>query len=85
MRHIYTKGNYSALKRKESGAPTVSQGVKNLTVRMQVQSLVSLSGLRIQLAVSCGVGHRSDSDLPLLWLWCKPAALVPIGPLSEVP
>ena len=33
-----------------------------------------LSGLRIRLAKSCGVGHRPRLDLVLLWLWYRPAA-----------
>ena len=36
--------------------------------------------------MSCGVGHRHGSDLALLWLWCKPAAVAPIRPLAwEIP
>ena len=35
--------------------------------------------------VSCGVGHRSSSDLALLWLWCRPAATAPIQPLAWEP
>ena len=30
--------------------------------------------------MSCGVGHRQDSDLT--WLWCRPAAVAAIGPLA---
>ena len=26
------------------------------------------------VALSCGVGHRCDSDAVLLWLWCRLAA-----------
>ena len=37
------------------------------------------------IAVSCGGGHRRGSDLALLWLWCKPAATAPIGPLAWKP
>ena len=38
------------------------------------------------VAVSCGVGHRRDSDLVLLWFWCRPAATAPIRPLGwELP
>ena len=33
----------------------------------------------------CGVGHRSGLDLALLWLWCRPAAVAPIGPLAWEP
>ena len=31
--------------------------------------------------MSCGVGPRCGSDPSLLWLWCRPAAAAPIGPL----
>ena len=34
------------------------------------------------IAISCGVGHKCSSDPALLWLWCKPAAAAPIGPLA---
>ena len=47
----------------------------------------SLSGLRIGVAVSCGAGHRRNSDLVWLWLWlwCRPAAIAPIQPLAWEP
>ena len=32
--------------------------------------------------MSCDVGHRHGSDLVLLWLWCRPAAIAPIQPLA---
>ena len=32
--------------------------------------------------MSYGVGHRCGSDLVLLWLWCRPAAVAPIQPLA---
>ena len=36
--------------------------------------------------MSCGVGRRHSSDLELLWLWRRPAAVAPIGPLAwELP
>ena len=35
--------------------------------------------------MSCGVGQRRDSDLALLWLWCRPAASAPIQPLAWEP
>ena len=38
------------------------------------------------IAMSCVVGLRSGSDPPLLGLWCRPAATVPIHPLAwELP
>ena len=38
------------------------------SMKMQVRSLASLSGLRIGVAVSCGVGCRHGWDLAWLWL-----------------
>ena len=35
--------------------------------------------------MSCGVGHRRASDLALLRLWCKLAALARIRPLAWEP
>ena len=36
--------------------------------------------------MSSGVGHRCSLNLELLWLWCRPAAIVPIQPLAwELP
>ena len=45
------------------------------TMRLGVQSLASLIGLRI----------RHSSNLLLLWLWCRPAAVAPIRPLPWEP
>ena len=54
-------------------------------MRMQVQSLASLSGLRIQHCCGCGVGRRRSSDVALLWLWGRLVATAPIGPLDWEP
>ena len=35
--------------------------------------------------MSCGVGHRRGSDLVLLWLWHRPAAIALIRPLAWEP
>ena len=35
--------------------------------------------------MSCGVGLRCGSDLPLLWLWHRPAAAALIRPLAWEP
>ena len=35
--------------------------------------------------MSCGVGCRRSSDPTLLWLWCRPAAIAPTGPLGWEP
>ena len=32
--------------------------------------------------MSYGVGFRHDSHLMLLWLWHRPAAVTPTGPLA---
>ena len=35
-------------------------------------------GHELTIAVSCGVGHRHGSDLALLWLWHRLAAVSPM-------
>ena len=35
--------------------------------------------------MSCGVGRRRGLDLALLWLWCRPAAVALIWPLTWEP
>ena len=35
--------------------------------------------------MSCGVGYRHGSDLALLWLWCRQAAIALIRPLAWEP
>ena len=53
------------------------------TMRFQVPSLASLRELEIR---HChGVGRRHSSDLTLLWLWCRLAAVTPIRPLAWEP
>ena len=37
---------------------------------------------RSRAAVSCGIGRRCSSDLVLLWLWHRPAAVALIWPLA---
>ena len=46
------------------------------------RSLASLNGLKIRLCLSCDVSHRCGSNLVLLWLWCRLAAIAPIRPLA---
>ena len=38
-----------------------------------------------RIAMSCVVGCRYGSDSKLLWLWCRPAAVAPVRPLSWEP
>ena len=65
--------------------------IQLVSMRMQVQSLVLFSGFRIKCchscAVSCGfaMSCRHSSDPALVWLWGKPAAAAPIGPLDREP
>ena len=60
--------------------------VRLVSIRMWVQSLALLSGLRIRVAVSCDIGHRCSLDPVLLWLRYRPAAIGPIRPLGwELP
>ena len=35
--------------------------------------------------MSCDVGRRGSSDPALLWLWYRPLATAPIGPLACEP
>ena len=35
--------------------------------------------------MSCGVSHICGLDPALLWLWHRPAAIAPIGPLAREP
>ena len=51
------------------------------SMRLLIQSLAPLSGLRSRVVMSCGVGYRRGSDPALLWLWCRPAAVAPFKPL----
>ena len=37
------------------------------------------------IATSCGVVCRCGSDLALLWLWHRPAAVAPVRPLAGEP
>ena len=35
--------------------------------------------------MSCGIGRRHSLDLAMLWLWHRPVAVGPIGPLAWEP
>ena len=54
-------------------------------MRLQVQSLALLSGLRIHVAVSCGVGCRHNQILCCCGCRVKLAATAPIRPLAWEP
>ena len=55
------------------------------TTRLWVQSLASLSGLRIWRYCELWCSRRRSLDPVLLWLWCRPAAVAPIGSLAWEP
>ena len=52
-------------------------------MRLPVQPLALLSGLRIWHC--CGVGCKVSSDPALLWLWCRQVAIATIGLLAWEP
>ena len=56
--------------------------IQLISLRMWVQSLASLNGLRIWHYHSYDEGHRHGSDPTLLWLWCRLAAVAPIRHLG---
>ena len=57
-------------------SPHCGSVVMNLTsIHEDVSSIrAPFSGLRIWHGIELGLGHRSGSDLALLWQWHKPAA-----------
>ena len=65
------------------GVPVVVQWLMNPTRNHEVEdSIPGLAQWVEDPAMSCGVGCRHSSDPALLWLWRRPAATAPIGPLA---
>jgi len=70
------------------GVPVVAQWLTNPTRNHEVAGSVPALAQWVKgsdVAVSCGVGCRRGSDPALLWLWCRPVARAPIGPLAWEP
>ena len=55
------------------------------TMRLQVQSLASLSGLRIQHRHELWCRSKTRLGSGALWLWCRPAAVALIRCLAWEP
>ena len=71
-------GLEDALRNGSSGVLVVAQCSQTRLVSLMIQVPY--------LAESCGIGHRHDSDLMLLWLWCRLASAALILPLAwELP
>ena len=70
-----------------SEMPIVAQqyGTQLVSKRTLVWSLTSLSGLRIQRCREPCYRSQIGSDLALLWLWYRPAAIALIQPLAWEP
>ena len=61
------------------------KGVRLGTMRLWVQSLASLSGLRIWHCCELWCRLQMQLALGLLWLWRRPAAVALIRPLAWEP
>ena len=60
----------------------MAQRVKNPTcIQKDVGSIPALA----QWVEGSSIVTSCSSDLALLWLWCRPAAAAPIGPLAWEP
>ena len=55
--------------------------IQLVPMRLQIQSLASLSGSGIQHCCKLSIGHRCGSDPALLWWWYRLAAVDTILPL----
>ena len=82
------KINYTLSVKSRIGVPVVAQHIRIRLVTCEGASLIP--GLaqwdnRSSVALNYSVGHRCSSDLALLWLWRKPAAVAAIQSLAWEP
>ena len=63
------------------GVPVMAQQLANLTSIHDDEGSIP----QPRVAVGCDVGCRCGLDPALLWLWHRPAATVPTGPLAWDP
>ena len=75
------------IKNAASEVPVLAQqkGIQLGTMRLRVRTLPSLSGLRIRCCRELWYRLQTGLDPALLWLWCRPSATAPIGPLAWEP
>ena len=63
----------------------MAQWLTNPTRNHEVAGLVPALAQWVNDPACCGVGCRRGSDPALLWLWRRPVATAPIGPLAWEP
>ena len=71
----------------ELGVPVCHGSAEMNLINIIHEDAGSIPGL-VEWIWSCCelcVGHRRGLDAKLLWLWCRPAATAPIGPLAQEP
>ena len=84
----YGKQCRGSSKNWKQGVPVVVRWLRNPTRKHEVVGLIPGLAQWVKdpaLLWAVVVGHRHCSDLALLWLWCRLAAVAPIGSLAWEP